>query len=223
MADSELNDETGMVPSGDHQDSSRSESDGPVRSPSLAGINIHQKHGLGSSGSQDVHITQNNIIQRGFENLARTHEGGITFDPESLRDVILAIDASAERAERNTDFVAIDIEIKNKLNGLTQEFYDETIAVDYEPYFSELDVFLKLRENKDLQIAIDSIVKNLNRKISAHRVKYNTFEELLLSIEDTLVDTEIDHLRGKESTVALFLFYLYSNCMIGRKTEGEKC
>jgi len=188
-----------------------------------SGININQRQGLGSKGSQDVHITQNTIIQRGFDSLVRTHEGGITFDPVTLRDVILSIDESTERSDRNTDFVSIDIEKKNELNGLTQQFYDETIAVDYEPYFTELESFLKLRENEDLQRAIDSIVSNLNRKISACRANYSTFEGLLISIEDALVDKEIDHLRSKESTVALFLFYLYSNCMIGKKTEEEKC
>lgn len=111
---------------------------------------------------------------------------------------------------------------KNKLNGLTQEYYDEFISINYEPYFLELDVFLKQRENEDLQKKVHNIVASLNRKIFIKRKNFDTFEDLLISIEEALLESEFRTLQGKEHTISFFLYYLYASCLIGKKTDEEK-
>ncbi|QUM85467.1 ABC-three component system protein [Moritella sp. 28] len=174
------------------------------------------------SGSQHIdngtHIHLNSLV-----NLASTSIGSIVFDPSSMREVIINIDSAIDKREDScTDFKIIDVEEKNKLNGLTQEYYDDFIAISFEPYFSQLDKFLKQRENEDLQQLVSNIVCNLNRKIFIKRKYFDTFEELLASIEEALLDSEFKHLQGKEDAISLFLYYLYAACFIGKKTKEER-
>lgn len=182
--------------------------------------NIVQHH---SGEGDNVKNKITNIYSSSFKNLTQTSNGVITFDPSTLREVIVSIDKSVEKLEyKATDFISVDVEKKNKLNGLSQDFYDDIIAIDFEPYFAELDSFLKQRENEDLQLLVNNIVNNLNRKISMKRRHYETFEELLDSISDALWDAEYIALKNKEDSITFFLYYLYANCFIGKKTEEEK-
>jgi len=159
----------------------------------------------------------------GLVNLAETATGAIVFDPVAMREAILSIDHSLENInDTQSDFDIIDVEKKNKLNGLTQEYYDEFISINYEPYFLELDVFLKQRENEDLQKKVHNIVASLNRKIFIKRKNFDTFEDLLTSIEEALLESEFKSLQGKEYTISFFLYYLYACCLIGKKTDEEK-
>ena len=189
-------------------------------------LKITQKKSLGADGNQSVNIDNsehNHFYKDKYKHLAKTHIGSITFDPVSLREVILSLDSVAEKIdETKKDFTSVDVDTKNKINGLTQEFYDECIAVDYEPYFNLFDAFLTQRENEDLQKKVLNIAKSLNHKIFIKRSNYDTFEKLILDLQDTLIDEEYDQLKGKESAVGLILYYLYASCLIGKKTEGEK-
>ncbi|MDE3273083.1 ABC-three component system protein [Pseudoalteromonas sp. G4] len=186
-------------------------------------ININQSQGIGSSGQQEVKIDQSvHNYPLIYKNLVKTHKGTITFDPNTLRKVIIAIaDEYDELEQKPCDFGSISIEKKNELNNLSNSFYVEIISRDYEPYFFELDIFLRQRASEDLQGLVGKIIKSLNKKILAGYQDFETFEELLLSIENVLLDSQYESLCDKEDSISLFLFYLYANCFIGRKTEEE--
>lgn len=182
---------------------------------SVAAVN----HGAGSQNIDN----STTIRLGGLVNLAETATGAIVFDPVVMREAILSIDSSLENINgTQSDFDIIDVVKKNKLNGLTQEYYDEFISINYEPYFLELDVFLKQRENEDLQKKVHNIVASLNRKIFIKRKNFDTFEDLLISIEEALLESEFRTLQGKEYTISFFLYYLYASCLIGKKTDEEK-
>lgn len=183
---------------------------------------IKMNSGLGSSGDQEITIYNEHYHFEKYKHLAKTHEGGITFNPIALRDVILELASITDRTNlAPPDLKGIDVDKKNKLNGLTQEFYDNIIAIDYEPYFNELDQFLQIRENEDIASQVERIAKSLNKQIFTKRKKFDRFEEFLLAIEDTLIDEQLERLQGKESTVTLFLFYLYTSCLIGKKEKNN--
>lgn len=178
--------------------------------------------GLNNSGKQSVNFIQNNY-PRTYANLAQTQTGAISFDPRSLREVIVMIAGAYDEIERNpTDFTLIKLEEKNKLNGLSEEFYQEYIAKDYEPFFNELDRFLTSHGNSDLHGKVGKISRSLGKRISANRGLFDTFENLLLEIEDALLDSQYSHLSDHQDMISLFLFYLYANCYIGKKTADEK-
>lgn len=187
-------------------------------------LQITQSQGIGSRGKQILKVDNRttHIYPQTYENLVKTHVGSITFDPNTLRDVIIAVAAAYDEIEQKpTDFDSISIEKKNALNNLSQEFYSNVISRDYEPYFHELDVFLTQRASEDLQGLVGKIVRSLNKKIVVGHKGFESFEQLLMSIEEALLDSQYAYLRGKEDSISLFLFYLYANCFIGRKTEEE--
>ena len=186
-------------------------------------INIDQSQGIASKGQQSVFIDQSSHhYSNSIKNLVKTHNGAITFDPNSLRDVIVVISGVYDELEQKpNDFGSISIEDKNELNGLSNEFYTDIIARDYEPYFFELDIFLKRRENEDLQGLVGKIVKSLNKKITVGRKIFDSFEKLLLSIEEALLESKYEALEGTDDSISLFLFYLYANCYIGKKLKEE--
>ena len=186
-------------------------------------ITVNQSQAIGSSGNQELNVDQSvHNYPLIYKNLVKTHKGAITFDPNSLRNVIVAIANEFDELEQKPcDFGSISIERKNELNNLSQSFYEQIISRDYEPYFFELDIFLKQRASEDLQGLVGKIIKSLNKKILAGYKDFDTFEELLLSIENVLLDSQYEFLSNKEESISLFLFYLYANCYIGRKTEEE--
>ncbi|MGL4355632.1 MAG: ABC-three component system protein [Aeromonas popoffii] len=187
-------------------------------------LQITQSQGIGSRGTQILTVDNRttHIYPQTYENLVKTHVGSITFDPNTLRDVIIAVAATYDEIEQKpTDFDSISIEKKNALNNLSQEFYSNVISRDYEPYFHELDVFLTQRASEDLQGLVGKIVRSLNKKIVVGHKGFESFEHLLMSIEEALLDSQYAYLRGKEDSISLFLFYLYANCFIGIKTEEE--
>ncbi|OUR67037.1 hypothetical protein A9Q80_05515 [Cycloclasticus sp. 46_83_sub15_T18] len=186
-------------------------------------MKISQSQAFGSSGHQEINVDQSiHNYPLVYKHLVKTHIGAITFDPNDLREVIIVIASEHDELEQKpSDFGSISIEKKNELNRLNQSFYDEIVSRDYEPYFFELDTFLKQRASEDLQGLVGKIVKSLNKKIMAGSDDFSSFEALLMSIENALLDSQYESLNDKEESISLFLFYLYANCFIGRKTEEE--
>jgi len=188
-------------------------------------ISINQNQSFGSSGEQSIHIDKsvNHHYPKVYKHLVETHVGAITFNPVQLRQVVEIVAENYEDIEQSPrDFDTISIEKKNTLNNLSQEFYNDVIARDYEPYFMELDVFFRQRSSEDLQKLVGKISRSLNRNILSSVNNLDSFEALLASIENSLLDTQFADLNGKEDSITLFLYYLYANCFIGRKTEEEK-
>ena len=86
----------------------------------------------------------------------------------------------------------------------------------------ELDVFFRQRSSEDLQKLVGKISRSLNKNIRSTLNYLDSFESLLASIENSLLDSQFEDLNGKEDSITLFLYYLYASGFIGRKTEEEK-
>lgn len=174
------------------------------------------------NGNQTID-NSTNVYVGGLVNLATTIAGGIVFDPRIMREVILSLDEVLQTdGDAKADFNSINIKEKNRINGMSQEFYDDQILLKYEPFFPRLEAFLKDKQNADLGKIVENIAAHLNRKIMAKRRAFETFEEVLNDVEDALLDKEYEALKGKETSICFFLFYLYASCLIGKKTEDEK-
>ncbi|MBB6521147.1 ABC-three component system protein [Pseudoteredinibacter isoporae] len=189
-------------------------------------VNINQDSGLASKGDQGVEVTVNSGPQyhgNVFKKLVSIHNGNLTFDPHTLRDVILTIDEGIEQINDAgpLDLTGIDISKKNKINNLSSDFFETFVELDFYPQFYKIDQFLGLKENQSkLQVRIDRIIKSLNRKILTNQDSLR-FEELLLKITDKLIDEHYDTLSEKEDLILLILYYFYCNCCIGKKVGAD--
>ena len=174
-------------------------------------------------GNGNTSITTNNFNQpsqrKGF---ASTSIGGIQFNPYFFREVVIAAcEKMIEDSKPIEDFTIIDINEKNVINGLSEEFYNDFIATEVEPYLYLFDDFLQSRENEDLHSRVQDAVQALNKTIAIKRRNFDSFEELLDELCKSIVESDFDKLADKENEIFFFLCYLYVSCFIGKKTISE--
>ena len=188
-------------------------------------VNVTQQSGLGSAADQAQNVQVGDTYYADvYKNLVEIHEGQVTFDPHSLKDIIVEIEAGIKDVfVEQLDFSSsIDINKKNVLNNHSEEFFEQFVELDFYPQFYKLDQFLGLKENQlILQPKIDRIIKSLNRQIHAFQGK-EKFEAVLLKISSKLIDKNHNHLQDKENEILLILYYFYCNCCIVKKTVEEK-
>ena len=171
-------------------------------------------------GNGNTINTRTYVIQpsqrKGF---ASTSIGGIQFNPYIFREVIIsACDKIVEDSKPIEDFTVIDINEKNEINGLSNEFYSEFMATEVEPYLYLFDEFLQSRINEDLHSRVQNAVQALNKTIAIKRRHFHSFEELLDELCKSIVESDFIKLGDKEKEVFFFLCYLYVSCFIGKKT-----
>lgn len=190
-------------------------------------VTINQKSGLSSDGDQSQAITiVDTIIQHSspYKTLVSIANSAITFNPQSLSDIIISIDAGMAGLETETvDFsIAIDINLKNELNNHSQEYFEDIVVVDFYPHFHKLDQYFALKSiQQTIQPKVDQIIGRLNRQIIALQAG-DKFEAVLVKLTNKLIDEKHDDLKDKEDQILLVLYYFYCNCCIGKKTKEEK-
>lgn len=190
-------------------------------------VHIKQNSGLRSDAEQEQNIQvigEYNKYGNVYDKLVSIYSSPVTFDPKSLREIIVQIDAGIDSVDSQPiDYsMGIDIDEKNQINNHSNDYFEEFVEVDFYPQFYKLDMFFALKENqKTLQKKVDRVIKSLNRQIIAHQ-GINKFETVLLEVTSKLIDENYNNLKDKENEILLILYYFYCNCCIGKKTKGEK-
>ncbi len=145
----------------------------------------------------------------------------LEFDESDLKEVILSLH-SAFKMQKDTlnalDLTSLNLEEKNRLNGLSKEYFDNVIKRDIE-YFNQIKDFLSSPINDELIDLYDDAVSELNGKITLRRDEYVEFENLLEDFYDYIIRNNEKQLTGKKRLVRTFLNYMYCNCDIGKKEQ----
>jgi hypothetical protein len=119
-----------------------------------------------------------------------------------------------------TDFEKIPIRKKNKLNGLSVDYYEQAIRADSMPHFRNLEEFLRNPRNVAVADCYYDAADELKQKILVQRSRFETFDHVLLYIIER-VQKSNPALRGRRRLVSILTHYMYVNCDIGKKTvEG---
>ncbi len=153
----------------------------------------------------------------------------ITFCEQNILAVIEEFNSNLDLFEESGtenildgEFENIDKTEKNKLNKLSDEYFD-TICEEYLPYFYKIDKFLKAPQNKDTLVKYRKIAQQLKVSIAAKRKKFDYFEEILDDIMATIIDAIREGRQKFDEDVVnvfiIFLNYMYWNCDIGRRHE----
>lgn len=153
----------------------------------------------------------------------------ILIDPFKLREVVelchaTFYDEEIKPACEEIDIVIIPLEEKHKLNKMCEIFWDEVISPDFESKFTEFEIFLKKRTNNDLLHKLEMMARCINRDVLAKRNKYIhiEFQEIIQDIGKTVLKSQYVNLCNMQETIDFVLYYLYSQCLLGRKTTQEK-
>ncbi|MEZ8468324.1 ABC-three component system protein [Vibrio splendidus] len=188
---------------------------------------IEQKAGLGSKDVEQ-NVTVNVLEAKEYSNLSCVPDLDIVFDSQSLRVVVercyKEFTKTSQVANGPIDKTKIDLEKKHELNKLCPDFWEDCIALEYEYQFDEFEHFLEIRENEDLLSMLEFIAKSINQDILSKRSQFSEkgFQVVIQNLGNTLVEAQYEALQGKQSTISLVLYYLYSRCLLGRKTLKEK-
>jgi hypothetical protein len=147
------------------------------------------------------------------------------FEPDELVEVIGALhdyvgtdpDSAFDSAR---DFEAISVRnTKNKMNGLTDEYFQQIIVNRSMPYFSRIKDFLKNPRNKEFAALYHDAADELKEKILINRAKFGAFDDVFAFLSEEIQKPRTA-LRGKRRLVSIILHYMYFSCDIGSKDAG---
>jgi hypothetical protein len=145
------------------------------------------------------------------------------FDAQDLRDVIAALhdfrDGDMGAAfDSALDFETTGLPEKNKINGLTAEYYREVIYRDSLPHFKRIEAFLKNPRNEELAAYYHDSANDLKGKILVYRNRFEVFDHVFLFLAEEIQNGS-SALRGKRRMILTLLHYMYCNCDIGSKGD----
>lgn len=132
---------------------------------------------------------------------------------ESVHEVVIGSDPSSES---QFDFSDMNIERKNELNEVGEDFY-ETVLREDEIHVGPIQDFLQHPANQHIKDLYHEIVDELRRKLAVIRPEHANFEALLTHLSDAVIENSPDRLKGKRRTLNVLLSFMYLNCDIGRK------
>jgi hypothetical protein len=147
------------------------------------------------------------------------------FEPDELVEVIGALHTYASSHPSSgfdsaRDFEAIKIrDQKNKMNRLTDDYYQEIVVNGSMPYFARIEDFLKNPRNKEFAVLYHDAADELKQKILTNRAKFDVFDSVFAFLSEQIQQPRAT-LRGKRRMVSILLHYMYFNCDIGSKTAG---
>lgn len=144
------------------------------------------------------------------------------FDPDEMVEVIGALH-DYTKSDPNSGFdSALDFEAvkirdkKNKINGLSDEYYQQIIVNSSMLLFSRIEDFLKNPRNKDFSALYHDAADELKQKILVNRSKFASFDRVFAFLSEQIQRPRAA-LRGKRRLVNVLLHYMYCNCDIGSK------
>jgi hypothetical protein len=187
--------------------------------------NCHARCGLGeidrkSQREYKTKLTNGSVNENYKEGFISVNEP-IRFSWDDLKDLIttfhIAINFDGKAtSESKYDFSGTEIEEKNRLNKLGEEYF-AIMKAEYEPYFSEVFNFLKSPINSEISELYYEIVDELRQKIAANRDKFDRFEQVLIEFGDAAFVACKEQIKGKRRVLNVLLSFMYFECDIGRK------
>lgn len=143
----------------------------------------------------------------------------LEFDDSDICDVVLSIKEALKADDLSksiADFFKIDLPEKNKLNGLSDEYFRNVLENDFSN-FDKIQSFLSEPINEKIKAWYDDAVYDLNAKIIIHRDKFGNFESVIDYIYNYVLQHNHNDLKGNKRLVRVLLHYMYCNCDIGKK------
>jgi len=140
--------------------------------------------------------------------------------PDDIREVILAFDKNKDNKNINpptNPFKHIDIETKNEINKLTEEYF-EFMKDKSQAYFNQIKIFLEDPKNKEFLKMYNNIVEELQAKIINNRNDFNEFNLIIEHYYDYILD-RCPELKKIKRLIRVFLHFMYWSCDIGKKEK----
>lgn len=143
----------------------------------------------------------------------------LQFYEEDLKEIIIAFsklnsDCDDRVTKRLNELKNTDKTIKNELNKLSQEYFDEMIKKGSLSYFPFIEAFLQNPSNIKYCNFYQNTVSDLKEKIIVNRKEYYEFDKIFDEIYDYIREKNTD-LKDHRRLIRVFLHYMYWHCDIG--------
>lgn len=164
------------------------------------------------------YLRQNsNIVELfGLEDL----KNPLRIHPDDIKEVIIAFDKNKHKLDmRNVQsgFGHIDIETKNKINKLNEEYFS-FIKDKSQAYFNQISKFLEDPKNKKFLNLYENIVSELQAKIITNRGDFDEFNKIIEYYYDFIL-VRCPELKKIKRLIRVFLHFMYWSCDIGKKEK----
>jgi len=168
----------------------------------------------------DTYLTDNPEIANQFG--LYKFSNPLRFYEKDIKEVITVFDEQRKNITNATqdyitNFAVIDKETKNKLNNLSQEYFD-FIKDNSLQYFGEIELFLRNPQNEKYMKMYSNTVSDLQEVIILDRNRYNEFEHIIRHLVEFIVENNEEKLRDLRNIVRVFIHFMYFNCDIGKTT-----
>lgn len=148
------------------------------------------------------------------------------FDPDDLVEVIGALhtftkDGDISSFQSAFDFEKLKILEKNKINGVTKEYYEQSIVGGSMPHFDRVAQFLENPRNEDFAALYHDSADEIKQKIIIKRNEFGAFDEVFQFMYERIQEKKVE-LKGKRRLITILLHYMYCNCDIGSKEAAAE-
>lgn len=149
------------------------------------------------------------------------------FEPDDIVEVIEALHEYAEDDQQSAfqsakDFEKLKLHEKNKINGVSAEYYQQIIVNDSMPHFLKIDNFLSNPRNLSFADLYHDAADEIKRQILLKRSDFGSFDHVFNFLYRE-IQQKRENLKGRRRLVSILLHYMYCNCDIGSKNiEAEK-
>jgi hypothetical protein len=105
---------------------------------------------------------------------------------------------------------------KNRINNLSDDYYENQIRRKSQQYFEAIDNFLSDFKNEEYMNMYHNFAFELSNKIDVKRDTFDKFEEIFMYLYDIIFEANYIVLSKDKRLIWIFLHHLYFNCHIGR-------
>lgn len=169
------------------------------------------------------YLQENPVVARNLP--SNVYYKPFDFSPDEMVEVITevhsAINTEESEFKSEIDFTVVNKKrVKNKINKMSDSYYQTVVVNGYMALFPRLKSFLENERNRDYRDTYHDIANELRQKIILFRDEFDAFEEILVYLYDE-INLRSPDLKGKRRYVTFLLCYMYFDCDIGEREPEE--
>lgn len=140
------------------------------------------------------------------------------FAHQDISEIVKEFNKTWDRkldSDAKYDFSYVEIEKKNQINGLTEDYFNY-IKQDSEKYFWQITDFLQNPINSEYENLYSGLADELKGKLITNRDNFSNFDEALEYVHNYCIENN-PYLSKNKKLLKVFIHYMYCNCDIGKK------
>lgn len=148
----------------------------------------------------------------------------LQFYEKDIRNLVVAFSkvrvSQNAIAEIENEVWGIPIAEKNKLNNLSEEYFNDVFKKSVDD-FARIKAFLEDPKNETFLNMYQNTVSDIQEEITIRRAEYHAFDEILNHLYKLVLDTGNEALKSNRRLIRVFLHYMYFHCDIGIKEKQD--